>query len=88
MKKMEQEIYDRLSILEQNTNQILFILESNKKTNQKGLVETVQEEKEKLNALLTREKVFIAKASTYGVIGGILATFTMWTIQFFVLKNK
>lgn len=84
---MADDIYERLSVLEKNTTQILFILESNKNTNQKGLVETVDEEKQKLNDLLIREKVFIAKASTYGVIGGILATFTIWTIQFLITKK-
>lgn len=81
---MHKDIMERMSLLEKNTTQILFILESNNKTNQKGLVETVEEEKDKLNNLLTREKVFLAKASVYGTIGGILASAIIWITHFII----
>jgi len=65
---------------------VLFILESDNKTHQKGVVERVSDIDRKLTDLLTREKVYKAKATTWGIIGGALSTVLLWFLKFGIAK--
>lgn len=69
----------------QNTR-ILLIMESDDKTNQKGLVETVYHNEKLLSELLTREKVYKAKATTWGVIGGAIVSGIIYLGKFLFTK--
>jgi len=73
--------------VEKKLARVLFILESDKRTNQQGLVEKVSSIETKLIALLTREKVYKAKATTWGVIGGIASTLLFWIGKFVIGRN-
>lgn len=79
-------IQETLEELKMQNVRILQIMESDDKTKQKGLVETVQENSKLLSELLTREKVYKAKATTWGIIGGGLSAALLWVIKFVIAK--
>lgn len=56
--------------LDDKVTKILFHLESDPRTNTKGLVEKFGIMEGQIQDLLTREKVYKAKAGVYGVFGG------------------
>lgn len=82
----KKEIYKRFDSLEKGMIRILGILESDEKIKEKGLVEKVNQMQSDLNELLTREKVYKAKATTWGVIGGALTTGLFWIIKTIATK--
>ena len=64
---------ERLKTVETGVSRILFILESDKKVNSKGLVETVQENKQAVQTIILARKIEKAKekptAGIFGLIG-------------------
>lgn len=74
-----EDIKDKLS-------RILFILESDPKTNTKGLVERVHAIEVALDALLTREQIYKAKATTWGIIGGAIGGAVTYIFKFAITK--
>lgn len=63
--------------LETSMQRILQILESDSRTNEKGLVEKVGDLQKSLSELLTREKIYKAKAGVWGTVGGIIGYLIM-----------
>lgn len=77
-----------LKALEKKVDRILFYLESDTHTNQKGLVEDVSEMRKELSDLITREKILHAKVTLLGTIGGFLALFISWVFEHFILNKR
>ncbi len=76
----------RLDTLDSSMVRILSILEADEKIGEKGLVKTVREIEEKLSELLTREKVYKSKATTWGIIGGAVSAVLIWVLKFAITK--
>ena len=72
------EVYKRLDDMQVSINRILGIMESDDKFKEKGLVEKVNIMHNQLSDLLTREKVYRAKATTWGILGGAVGTALIW----------
>lgn len=67
----------RLKTVEADCKQILFILESNRKLNSKGLVETVEDNKKALQVIILSRKIEKAERKTtagiFGFIGAVIS---------------
>ncbi len=83
----KKELYQRLNKIDAQNLRILNILESDDKFKIKGLVETVAEIKGDLTSLIVREKIYKAKAGTWGIFGGSAAAISIWAIKLVVEKN-
>ncbi len=79
-------VEDKVDNMEHTLDEILLILKSNADYNQKGVVEKVSDISRDLSELLVREKVYKAKASTWGVIGGAVVTGILWLGKFLITK--
>jgi len=79
---------EELKALEKKVDRILFYLESDTHTNQKGLVEDVAEMRKELSELIVREKIWHAKAALLGTIGGFVAIFISWGFDHFIINKK
>lgn len=64
----------QLSIEEQEKkiNRILHYLENDDATSQKGVISKVEDVSSKLDGILTREKVYMAKATVWGMVGSMV----------------
>ena len=82
----KKDFYKRFDTLEKSIDRILGILESDDKIKEQGLVEKVNSMNRKLTDLLTREKVYKAKATTWGVIGGAIGTALFWFAKILLTK--
>jgi hypothetical protein len=82
----KKDFYKRFDVLDRRIDRILGILESDEKIKEKGLVEKVNGMNQKLSELLTREKVYKAKATTWGVIGGAVGTALIWVLKIVFTK--
>ena len=80
----KEQLYNRLNKVDTNITRILFILESDNKINNKGLVETVQDNKRTIDNLLLEKKIENAKNGVWGVVGGAIATVIFTIIKFFI----
>lgn len=78
--------YERLNKIQRQMDRILGILETDNKIKEKGLVEKVSLIEKLLNELLTREKIYKAKATTWGIIGGAVGTAAFWLIKIVLAK--
>lgn len=63
------ELYKRLSQIDSRVDRVLFILESDSRTNTQGLVEEVRMLREKVSQLEVDKKVKNAQIATWGAIG-------------------
>ncbi len=72
--------------LKSSVDRILFILESDNKTNDIGLVEKVNKMDKTLQQLLMREEIYKAKASVWGVIGGAVISIVLMFLKFLMAK--
>ena len=72
----------------QKIDRILSILQNDESINKIGLVHQVQKNESRLNALEEREKIYTAKASILGFIGGTIITIVVWFIEHFVINKK
>ena len=59
-----------LSVLKNDHQRVIDYLENNPKTDEKGLISTQKTQGEKIQDILTRLKVFNAKALVYGSVAG------------------
>lgn len=82
----KKDFYKRFDTLERRIDRILGILETDDAIKQKGLVEKVSSMQTMLNELLTREKIYKAKATTWGVIGGAVGTALIWILKIIFTK--
>ncbi len=75
-------LHKQLDGLEDRINRVLFILESDPATNERGLVERVRVIESKLSKLLLREEIYKAKGTVWGIVGGALVTSLLWLGKF------
>lgn len=75
-------VWDTLDVLKAGQTRILGLLESDDKTNTKGLVEQVHDSKKKIHEILTRERVLKGKVAQWTIM--ISAAFT---IIVFIVKE-
>ena len=85
-KEEKKDFYKRFNALDKGQARILSILESDDKIKEKGLVETVHIMEKDLSELLTREKVYKAKGTVWGIIGGALFTCCIWLGKYVLAK--
>lgn len=78
---------ERIDKLDRNVQKILFILESDNRTNSKGLVETVHENKAKVKELESSEKLMKQRMASYGAIGGAVITAFLWFVKQLISKE-
>ena len=77
---------EKLDGLNKNVAHLLFIMQSDPKTKEKGLVERVRLIETKLTDLLKREEIYKAKGTVWGIIGGAIATTIFWFGKYFLTK--
>mgnify|MGYP003646281526 CR=1 FL=1 len=77
----------KLDQLSNDVTHLLFIMQSDPKTNERGLVERVRLIEKSLNELLNRENIYKAKATVFGLIGGAIVTIIFWLVKMFVSKT-
>lgn len=74
--------------IDQKIDRILSILENDDSIHKIGLVHQVHLNEERLNGLEEREKIFTAKATILGFIGGMIITVTAWFFEHFVINKN
>lgn len=72
----------------QKIDRILSILENDDTIHKVGLVYQVHLNEKRLEGLEEREKIYTAKATLLGIIGGIIITLIAWIIEHFVIYKK
>jgi hypothetical protein len=77
---------ERLDKLDKNVQRVLYILESDSRTNNKGLVETVQETKNDVHLLKSSNATLKTQIAMYGTIGGAAITFLIWLGKTLLIK--
>jgi hypothetical protein len=91
MKQMTQEEKKEFGIwkstIEGKLNRVLYILESDDKTNSKGLVETVNYNHSSIQKIHRDNDVLKAKASVWGVVGAAAFTIITWIVQKIIQKE-
>ena len=74
----EFELNKRLSSIEARLSSIAFLLESNDKTNTKGLAETVHDLKRDVDSLYRWKTILNTKIVTYAGLVSVLVGFVVW----------
>lgn len=77
---------DREDCIEKQINRILYILESDPKTNKKGVVESLEEVREEVQQLKMNDIVFKAKATVWGTVGGVVVSALFMVGKFLITK--
>ena len=72
--------------LSQKIDRILYILENDEKTNRTGLVQDVADMKLAIEDIIIDKKIFVAKVSFLGAVGGFLFTVLVWSYDKIILK--
>ena len=78
---------ENFEALEKKVDRILFYLESDASTHQQGLVEKVSIIEKQVNDILTREKIYLAKATAFGAFGAVIFTIIWNILQIFFTKK-
>lgn len=82
----KKEFYGHINKLNKSVDRILFLLESDSRTNNKGLVETVQDNKKVIDTMLLERKIENAKNSVWGIVGGAIVTGCYALLNYFLSK--
>lgn len=82
----QKSINDKLDNLSAEVSRLASYLNSDPATNRPGIVETLDRLDKTVNELLTRERVYKAKATTFGTIGGAMVMVGWNIIKFFAAK--
>lgn len=80
------ELEGKVNDLEKKIDKILFYLESDATTNQKGLVERVSLLAKNVSEIMKREEIFKGKATVWGIVGGALLSIIIWIGKFLISK--
>lgn len=83
---INEHLVNKFEIMEKQMTRVLAILETDEKIKEKGLVEKVSLLSKQLDELLTREKIYKAKATTWGLIGGACGTILIWILKVLFAK--
>jgi len=68
----------KMNTLEKKVDKILYYLESDAATNQKGLVEKTEHNAYEIYKINNKIGIWEAKASVFGLVGGAIFTFLLW----------
>lgn len=82
LKQLQLSIEDQ----EKKINRILQYLENDDSTSQMGVINKVEDVAKKLDGILTREKIYKAKATVWGMVGSILVA-AAYTLGKFILSK-
>ncbi len=80
-------INGKLEELSTQVVRILSYLESDTKTNTKGLVERISDNEDKLDKLERQQEIKSAKISAFGMIGGIISVIFYMIVEQ-LIKNR
>jgi uncharacterized YccA/Bax inhibitor family protein len=80
------DIEKRLQSVEEDTKQILSILKSNSDYNTKGLFEQVSDNTHAIRELQIKDKVRAGQLLVLAFIGGAIASFIAWIVDFITFK--
>ena len=81
VKKME----GQLERIEKGMEKIMFYLYSDSDTNRKGLAEKIELLENTLSDVITREKIYKAKATVWGMVGAAIISFG-WKVITILIK--
>ena len=87
MKTTMEDIDKRLTVVENNTRKILFHLESDGKTNTKGLIENHHDMDQRLRLLELERRIEKVRAGIYGIIGGGVIVVIWFVVQQWLKHN-
>lgn len=76
---------EQLERIEKSIDKITFYLYSDSSTNRKGLAEKIVDLEVILNDVITREKIFKAKATVWGMVGAALVSIA-WKVVTIIMK--
>jgi hypothetical protein len=74
-------IYEKLEKLDSQVVRILSYLESDEKTNTKGIVERINDNEGKLDKLEREQEIKSAKMGAFGMIGGVISVIIFMIIE-------
>jgi|14BtaG_2_1085337.scaffolds.fasta_scaffold04015_3 hypothetical protein len=80
-------INGKLEELSTQVVRILSYLESDTKTNTKGLVERISDNEDKLDKLERQQEIKSAKISAFGMIGGVISVIFYMVVEQ-LIKNR
>lgn len=83
----KKDIYKRFSALDKRLDRVLYILESDPKTNEKGLVETVNSIKKYVDVIKLEKAEEKGKATVWGFVGGFIVTTVIWVGKILITKE-
>ena len=79
-------VHSQLDDVQDSLKRVLYILESDSATNERGLVERVRVIEVQLNKLLLREEIYKAKGTVWGIIGGAIITVVLYLGKFLITR--
>ena len=82
-----EDIDKRLTVVEENTRKILFYLESDSKTNTKGIIESHHDIEKRLRLLELERKMEKVRSGIYGIVGGGMIVVVWFVVQEWVKHN-
>lgn len=90
----KKDLYGEIAKINANMSRVLFILESDQKTNAMGLVEKVSQNKmeidlvkKEIEQIKTDKKIFNGRIATYAAIGSFLGWLLGWAFKIYLMKE-
>ena len=74
--------------IDQKIDRILSILENDDSIHKVGLVHQVHLNEKRLDGVIEREKIYTAKATVLGFIGGIIIAIIGWVLEHFIINKN
>lgn len=74
-------IVEEIQTLEKKVDKILYYLESDPMTNQKGIVEKTEINAKDISNIKEYIKILEAKAGVLGFVGGLVVSFIVWIFK-------
>lgn len=81
------DVEKRLQSVEEDTKQILSILKSNSDYNTKGLFEQVNDNTNAIREIQIKDKVRTGQFLVLAFLGGVIANFIAWIMDFITFKS-
>jgi hypothetical protein len=69
-----------------DVKRILYILENDDKTGKEGAIQKIDRVDRTVNEILTREKIYKAKAATWGTIAGAIVSMILMGLKSLIVK--
>lgn len=77
----------RMDKMDANLSRVLFILETDQKTNALGLVEQVHTLRKEVDAINVKDQVWKGRIATYAAVGTFLGWAFGWLFKLFVMDK-